>query len=215
MKLKERYDWSDVTLAQMQEINTLPENMDKLDNMIEQLSILTDTDPFDIKRMPVDDMVKEFEKWSFINEQPQPKENKKIKVNGKNYYLIDLNKMSLGQLVDIEEYASEGVIENAHKILSVLYQPKKNIFSKELKEYEPNKELEEGIKYLTLDVIYPTLLFFYLIVQTYLTVLEASLDKEKEVMKMMEEMELTKEEEKQLEMLKQKLNKELDKSGIG
>lgn len=214
MKLKSRYDWSDIKLYQIQEIDTLPEFDSKLDMMIEQLSILTDTDPYEIKKLPVDDMVSEFEKWEFINETPQPKAHEKIKVNGVKYKLIDFDKMSLAQLVDIEEYVSDGIIKNAHKILSVLYLPYKNILSKELKPYQPNKELEEGIKSVTLDVLYPTLVFFYHIVQIYLVGLEQSLDKE-ETIKTMMKMELTKEERKQLETLRQKLKTGLEQSGIG
>jgi hypothetical protein len=141
MKLKSRYNWSDIKLYQIQEIDTLPEFDSKLDMMIEQLSILIDTDPYEIKKLPVEDLVREFKKWDFINETPQPKAHEKIKVNGVKYKLIDFDKMSLAQLVDIEEYVSDGIIKNAHKILSVLYLPYKNILSKELKPYQPNKEL--------------------------------------------------------------------------
>lgn len=211
MKFKKKYDWSDISLYQIQEIDTLPEFDSKLDMMIEQLSILIDTDPYEIKKLPVEDLIREFKKWEFINETPQPKAHEKIKVNGVKYKLIDFDKMSLAQLVDIEEYVSDGIIKNAHKILSVLYLPYKNILSKELKPYQPNKELEEGLKSLTLDVLYPTLVFFYHTVRIYLEGSQQSLEKKVEEMTMM----MTQEERKQLGRLRQTLKKELDKSGIG
>jgi hypothetical protein len=211
MKFKSRYNWSDIKLYQIQEIDTLPEFDSKLDMMIEQLSILTDTDPYDIKKLPIEEMVSEFNKWEFINETPKPNAIEKIKVNGVSYGLVKFDEMSLSQLVDIEEYASDGIIKNAHKILSVLYLPYKNKLSKKLKPYEPNKELEEGLKSVTLDKIYPTLVFFYLIVQTYLNASQQSLEKKlNEIVPMM-----TKEERKQLGTLRQRLKKKLDKSGIG
>lgn len=211
MKFKKKYNWSDISLYQIQEIDTLPEFDSQLDMMIEQLSILTDTDPYDIKKLPIETMISEFKKWEFINETPKPKAYEKIKVNGVSYGLVKFDKMSLAQLVDIEEYVSGGIIQNAHKILSVLYLPYKNIFSKELKEYEPNKELEEGLKSLTLDKIYPTLVFFYHIVRIYLEGSQLSLEKKVEEMTMM----MTPEERKQLGKLRQTLKKKLDKSGIG
>ncbi len=211
MKIKSRYDWSDIKLYQIQEIDTLPEFDSKLDMMIEQLSILIDTDPYEIKKLPVDDLISEFHKWEFINETPEPKAHEKIKVDGVKYKLIDFDKMSLAQLVDIEEYVSDGIIKNAHKILSVLYLPYKNILSNELKNYEPNKELEEGLKSLTLDVLYPTLVFFYHIVRVYLEGSQQSL--EMKIEKMIPNM--TKKERKQLGTLRQKLKRELEKNGIG
>ncbi len=147
----------------------------------------------------------------FINETPEPKAHEKIKVDGVKYRLIDFDKMSLAQLVDIEEYVSDGIIKNAHKILSVLYLPYKNILSNELKNYEPNKGLEEGLKSLTLDVLYPTLVFFYHIVRVYLEGSQQSL--EMKIEKMIPNM--TKKERKQLGTLRQKLKRELEKNGIG
>ncbi len=211
MKIRSRYDWSDIQLYQIQEIDTLPDYDSKLDMMIEQLSILIDTDPYEVKKLPIEEMVKEFKKWEFINETPEPKAHEKIKVNGVKYKLVDFDKMSLAQLVDIEEYVSDGIIKNAHKILSVLYLPYKNILSNELKNYEPNKELEEGLKSLTLDILYPTLVFFYHIVQVYLEGSQQSLEMKIDKLAPM----MTKEERKQLGTLRQKLRIELEKSGIG
>ncbi len=211
MKIRSRYDWSDIKLYQIQEIDTLPDYDSKLDMMIEQLSILIDTDPYEVKKLPVEEMVREFKKWEFINETPEPKAHEKIKVNGVKYKLVDFDNMSLAQLVDIEEYVSDGIIKNAHKILSVLYLPYKNILSNELKNYEPNKELEEGLKSLTLDILYPTLVFFYHIVQVYLEGSQQSLEKRMDKMAPM----MTQEERKQLGTLRQKLRIELEKNGIG
>ena len=211
MKIRSRYDWSDIKLYQIQEIDTLPDYDSKLDMMIEQLSILIDTDPYEVKKLPIEDMVREFKKWEFINETPEPKAHEKIKVNGVKYKLVDFDNMSLAQLVDIEEYVSDGIIKNAHKILSVLYLPYKNILSNELKNYEPNKELEEGLKSLTLDILYPTLVFFYHIVQVYLEGSQQSLEKRIDKMAPM----MTQKERKQLGTLRQKLRIELEKNGIG
>lgn len=211
MEFKTKYDWSDITLSQIQEINSLPKFDNKLDGMIEQLSILTDNDPYDIRKLPVDDMIKEFNKWDFINETPKGKEIKTIKVNKIKYGLIEFNKMSLAQLVDIEEYASEGIMDNAHKILSVLYLPYKNLFSKKLKEYEPNMDFADSLKSITLDKLYPTLVFFYHIVQVYLNNSQQSLENQLKQM----ETEMTKEERKQLGTVKRKLKNVLKENGIG
>jgi hypothetical protein len=213
---KDIKSWKDVKLYQMQELNALPEFDDKIDMMVEYLSILLNMDPSDIENMPVAEIFKEFERWKFLNELPKEKKIEIIKLNGKRYGLINFAEMTFAQLVDIEEYISNGgVIQNLHKILSVIYLPvdKYNVFTKRytLKPYEPSEEVEEAFQLLDMSILYPVALFFYRIVQNYLKNLAlSSLQMKKELMKEMilkgEELSLTQ---------KQQLLIELEKLGTG
>lgn len=171
--------WSDIKLYQLQELDTLPTYEDELDLVINQLSILLDEDSSDIENMPISELLEEFKQWSFLKELPEEKNNLLIKVDGKQYGLIDFNKMTLGQMVDIEEYVSDGLMKNMHKILSVLYLPVSsyNYITKKivLESYEPDKDRQEMFLTLTMDIIYPQLLFFYHIVKVYIRNLADSL----------------------------------------
>jgi hypothetical protein len=171
MKLKTK-SWVDINLRQLQEIESLPTYDDDLDLMINQISILNDVDSNTIENMPLADLVEEFNQWGFLKELPKEKNNKVIKVGKTRLGFIELNKMSLAQLVDIEEYVSDGLMKNMHKILSVLYIPIKtyNYLTKSytLKEYSPDKERQELFLDLTMDLLYPQILFFCRIVKVYL-----------------------------------------------
>jgi hypothetical protein len=208
--------WKDIRLYQLQEINSLPEFEDKLDMMIEYLSILLNVDVPHIENMPMKDLMAEFSKWDFLNVLPKEKEIKIIKIDGKKFGLIKFDEMSFAQLVDIEEYINDGgVIKNLHKILSVLYLPidRYNILTKKytLKSYEPSEEIQKGFLTLDMSILYPVALFFYRIVQVYLKTLVSSLAKSK--MTNLKEMILKEEELSQVQ--RQMLLTELEKFGTG
>ncbi len=188
--------WADVKLAQLQEIYTLPEYDDKIDLMVNVLAILLDKDPSDIENMLVTDIFEEYDKWGFLQEKPKESMTAIIKHNGKRYGMIDLDKMTLGQYADIEEYLAEGnVFDNIHKVLGTIYLPVKkyNPITKKyiLEEYSLDPQRAEMFKEITMDILYPTILFFYLIVNNYLIDLQHSLiqKKEKELKKMISQEE--------------------------
>lgn len=175
----EEKTWKDIKLYQLQEIESLPTYDDELDLVINQLSILRDEDPADIENMAINELLKEFSKWSFLKELPEEKNNKIIKIEGKRYGIIDLSEMTLAQLVDIEEYVNDGLMKNMHKILSVLYLPIKsyNPITKKivLEEYKPDKDRQNMFLMLTMDILYPQVLFFCHIVKDYIRSLADSL----------------------------------------
>ena len=171
--------WKDIKLCQLQEIDSLSSFNDELDLVINQLSILRDEDPADIENLPIKELLSEFSKWSFLKELPKEKNNKIIKINGKRYGMIDLSEMTLAQMVDIEEYVTDGLIKNMHKILSVLYLPVSsyNILTKKivLEEYKPDKVRQNMFLNITMDILYPQVLFFCHIVKDYIQNLAVSL----------------------------------------
>jgi hypothetical protein len=208
--------WKDVKLYQLQELNSLPEFEDKIDMMVEYLSILLNIDPTEVENMPINDLMVEFSRWEFLKELPKEKKIDIIKIDGKRFGVINFSEMTLAQMVDIEEYINGGgTIQNLHKILSVIYLPidKYNVFTKRytLKPYEPLPEVEEAFKLLDMSILYPTALFFYRIVQTYLKNSVLSLVQTKKQMMM----EMISKEEELSQTQKQQLLKELEKLGTG
>lgn len=203
--MKEK-SWKDVKLHQLQEINELPEYEDKIDLVVNTLSILLDKDPVDIENMEINQIYSEFESWSFLNDKPEGKLIPIIKLSGKKFGICQLDKITMAQFVDIEEYISDGVMKNLHKILSIIYLPIKKMrwFGKgyELEKYVPSDERKELFRNATLDLIYPTAIFFWNGVQNYLTGLAHS--SQTEVMeKTMEEMKTFQEEEQSEEVKKE------------
>lgn len=208
--------WKDIKLYQLQELNSLPEFDDKIDMMIEYLSILLNMDPSEIENMPINDLMIEFSKWEFLKELPKEKKIDIIKIKDNRFGLINFNEMSFAQMVDIEEYINDGgTIQNLHKILSVIYLPinKYNVFTKRytLKPYESSEELQKEFLTLDMSMLYPTALFFYHIVQTYLKNSALSLVQ----MKKEKMMKMISKEEELSQTQRQMLLKELEKYGIG
>ena len=178
--------WADVKLHQLQEIHTLPKYDDKIDLMVNVLGILLDKDPAEIEDMLVTDIMKEYDKWEFIKEPPKEEMIPIITFNDKRYGFIKLDELTLGQYVDIEEYISDGeIFDNIHKVLSVLYLPIKKynrLTGKyELEEYVPDEDRQNAFKDMTMDILYPVILFFYHIVRDYTIDFQRSLlEKKKE-----------------------------------
>jgi hypothetical protein len=164
--------WKDVTLVQLQEIEALPKYDNELDMMLNYVSILLDKDSSEIENMHVSDILLEFERWRFLSTKPKEKHQPIITLNGVRYGAVVLNELTLGQIADIEAYITEGLIENLHKVFSVLYLPIKsyNPITKKvvLEEYEPDKDRQNAFLYATMDILYPQMLFFYHIVKDYL-----------------------------------------------
>lgn len=208
--------WKDVKLYQLQELNSLPEFDNKIDMMIEYLSILLNIDPSEVENMPINELMVEFSKWEFLKELPEEKKIDIIKINGKRFGLINLSEMSFAQMVDIEEYINDGgTMQNLHKILSVIYLPidKYNVFTKRytLKPYESSEELQKEFLTLDMSILYPTALFFYHIVQTYLKTSALSLVQ----MKKEKMMEMISKEAELSQTQRLMLLKELEKYGTG
>jgi hypothetical protein len=164
--------WKDVSLAQLQEIESLPKYDNELDMMLNYVSILLDKDSAEIENMIISDILEEFERWRFLSTKPKEKHQPIITLNGVKYGAVVLNELTLGQISDIEAYINEGLIENLHKVFSVLYLPIKsyNPITKKvvLEEYEPDKDRQNAFLHASMDILYPQMLFFYHIVKDYL-----------------------------------------------
>jgi hypothetical protein len=79
--------------------------------------------------------------------------------------------MTLAQMVDIEEYYREGILENAHRIVSVIMLPAKRKWKFAgpwvTEEYEPSEERENDMLKMDMETIWGNMLFFSTIVSIY------------------------------------------------
>lgn len=181
--MKKEKTWKDLTLSQGVELALLDID-DHWEMVCNQMAICLDTTMDEIESKPAALVYEFIHEYKFIMEMPKMKKLDHFKVKGKWYKLIDLTKMSLAQMVDIEEYYSMGLVENLHKILSVLYLPAtKNIFGKwKIEEYVPDVERENIFLDLDMERIWGTTLFFWTGVQTYINALKVYSNQETEKM---------------------------------
>lgn len=169
MNNKEK-SWKDIKLRAAIELMGLsPEN--DLDLIVNRLAILKDQDPGEIEKMTFDDISKEYKEWDFVGTLPLERKDRTFKWNGVRYGRIDFAKISLAQMVDIEEFYAMGFLENVSNILSILYLPVKsyNIITKKytLEPYEFNQEVADSFMDLDFDFVYGNLLFFWTIAKVY------------------------------------------------
>lgn len=201
--------WKDVSLMQLQEIESLPKYDNELDMMLNYLSILLDKDSAEIEDMLVSDILIEFERWRFISEKPKEQNQPIITLNGVKYGAVIFNELELGQLSDIESYIKQGLMDNLHKVFSVLYLPVKsyNALTNKytLEEYEPNKDRQDAFLHATMDVLYPQMLFFYRIVKDYI---QNILSYSEEAMKEMTDTEMMEQMMKMIYQLEELLKME-------
>jgi hypothetical protein len=167
---KKEKSWKDITLKMAIELIQLsPEN--DLDLIVNRLAILKDQDPADIEKMTFDDIAKEYKEWDFVGTLPAQRKDETFKWNGVRYGRVNFAKLSLAQMVDIEEFYAMGFIENVHNILSILYLPTKsyNLITKKytLESYEFNQEVADSLLDIDFDFVYGNLLFFWTIARVY------------------------------------------------
>lgn len=160
--------WKDISLKKAAELESLGD-MDQMDLIVHQYAILNDMTIDQVERMTPESLFVEAEKYKFLLKLPEPKETRWVKVNGREYGLTDMSKLTLAQMVDIEEYYNDGLVDNAHKILSVLYLPRKKKWfgNKEIEEYVPDVQREKDILDLDMETVWGTLLFFWIIEMKY------------------------------------------------
>lgn len=164
--------WKDITLKQAQALEMIDPSLDKLDTIVEQLSILKGIPAEEIERTwTPEDILVEGDKWAFLQKLPDAKEIKEIEIDGREYAMCNLQKLTLAQMVDIEEYYSAGIVENAHKIMAVLFLPKKkswNPFKRtETEDYEWSEERENDMLKANMDFVWSNMLFFCVGVKKY------------------------------------------------
>ena len=163
--MKSKKTWKDITVAKAMELMTLDENdMDALDFVIEQLSILEDRDTDEIENQEPAKIFSDIEKWSFMKETPKAKLIPYTKIDGKEYGVTPLDKITLAQMVDIEEHYKNGLEQNLDKIASILVLPvaEKSLFGKrKLAEYEYDEDRVEDMRKLDMEFVWSNMVFFW------------------------------------------------------
>lgn len=136
-------NWSGVKLYQYQELNSINvEDFDSdMDILIEKICILSELDNTDeiFDNLDFDELIEILNRISWINNEPPLNFTKSID----KYKIKDINRITLGEFIDLEFYFSDNWIKNLHYICSILYKiTRQDDFGNEYEEpyiYDLNK----------------------------------------------------------------------------
>jgi hypothetical protein len=159
-------NWSEVSLKKYQNYTRLVEGLEDEDQIvINSISALCDVPADVVSRLKVSDIRKLYKKLGRLISVPVNKEVfNKITIKGVTYgFHPNLDEMSLGEFVDLEENTQDGVL-NLHNILAILYRPiteeKNNKYN--IEPYNEKHILNAPLfQDVSIDVVNGVMVFFY------------------------------------------------------
>lgn len=128
-------NWKDINIRKGKELYSLETDTfykdNPLDKLTQQLCIILDKDEEYVDSIPMGDLGKYRKEIEFLSEPPKGSFNKSIKIGKFTYYFIDLNKITLGEFIDLEEYIKDPM-ENLESIMAILYRKKNEKYKPEI-----------------------------------------------------------------------------------
>ena len=111
-------NWNEVNVSQWLELNTIDdeEYNSVFLQTIEALSILSDTDPEELEDLDPEELINLASKVSFVKREPSNKPKELVK----GLKLKPLDRLTLGEFIDLEHYAMQ-FVQNFDILLSILY----------------------------------------------------------------------------------------------
>ena len=177
--------WSDVTLETWLKLIDF-ETGTKTESATETIAELTNIPKTLIKELALSDVVGIMNKISELQADSDTKLKRIIEINGVEYgYHPDLDKISLGEYADIEQFIKDGIYTNLPELMAVLYRPikekKNDIYIIDAYDGDITMRTEEMKKMSTVQV-QSALVFFYTFGKELWRILQSFLiDKQKEM----------------------------------
>jgi len=111
--------WSDITYKQFVNLNDIDKDENIFLQYINMLSILTNTNPTDKiwDELGIEDLKDLIKQINFINHLP----DLKLMTEIDNFILINNEKLTLGEYIDLDYYFSENYLLNLPKIAGIYY----------------------------------------------------------------------------------------------
>ena len=149
-KYKLPKNWDELSLKKYVRLMKALEDKEvkkEIEKIVGIIRILSDVPEEDILRLPVKN-INQLGVYltEFLQTTPNEELNHKLNIKGVEYgFHPKLSDISFGEWVDIDSYINEGVNDNLHKIIAILYRPiilkKKDKY--QIEPYEPCKDREQ------------------------------------------------------------------------
>jgi hypothetical protein len=179
--------WADVTLESYIKLIEF-EKGTKTENATETIAELTNIPKTLIKELALSDVVSIMSKISQMQADSDTKLKRLIEINGVKYgFHPDLEKITLGEYADIEQFIKDGIYTNLPELMAVLYRPikekKNDIYIIDSYDGDITMRTEEMKKMSTVQV-QSALVFFYTFGKELWRILQSFLIDKQKVMKM-------------------------------
>lgn len=180
MELKKKnLSWNDISLSVAKQIFQYKWNEDNpklLENEVKILSIVKNIPEEEILNENPKKIIDEWNKLSFIKELPKVNKKYVTSLKLKGYGKVKLknfNELELGEMIDIEEWVKNDLVNNYENILAVLFKKHKFSFSKlkwiEVEDTpEEFKRRSQAFLNLPFTEIYNIIHFFLSIVKRFI-----------------------------------------------
>jgi len=179
--------WSDVTLETWLKLIEF-EKGTKTENATQTIAELTDIPKTLIKELALSDVVGIMSKISQLQAVSDTKLKRIIEINEVEYgFHPDLDKISLGEYADVEQFIKNGIYTNLPEVMAVLYRPikekKNDIYI--IDAYDGNITMRaEEMKKMSAVQVQASLFFFYNFVKELWKILQLFLIEQQKEMKM-------------------------------
>tara|TARA_R110000751_G_scaffold20651_1_gene60228 strand:- start:385 stop:984 length:600 start_codon:yes stop_codon:yes gene_type:complete len=178
--------WEDVTLESYIKLIDF-ETGTKTENATQTIAELTDIPKTLIKELALSDVVSIMSKISQLQADSDTKLKRLIEINGVEYgFHPDLDKISLGEYADLEQFIKNGIYKNLPEFMAVLYRPvklkKNDIYI--IDAYDGDIRLRaEEMKQMSAVQVQSALVFFYHFVKVLSEILQSFLTEKQKEMK--------------------------------
>lgn len=117
-------NWSNITVEQYIELSTIDTELSATEQLLERIAILCDIGSDDelFDDLSFEDLFGMVNNITWINELPS---TNYLKNNISEYYLKEINTLTLGEFIDLEYYFAENYILNLPIICAILYRQNK------------------------------------------------------------------------------------------
>ena len=176
--------WEDVTLESYIKLIDF-ETGTKTENATETIAELTDIPKTLIKELALSDVVGIMSKISQLQADSDTKLKRLIEINGVEYgFHPDLDKITLGEYADLEQFIKNGIESNLPEVMAILYRPvkekKNDIYIIDAYDGDILMRTEE-MKNMSAVQVQSALVFFYTFVKVLSEILQSFLiEKQKE-----------------------------------
>ena len=170
-------DWSDVSLEKWaQLVASQKAAKGKADEAIASITHLSDMPEKLLKELSLKDVANLMGKLAVVQSMAKSELVNKITINDIEYgFHPDLEEITLGEYADLEHCIQDGLQDNMHKVMAVLYRPiletKGNWYSIEPYDVESKRVREQIFKEMKAAEVESALLFFWTFVRELLKLL--------------------------------------------